>query len=131
MIQGGFLSERKGKVTPCRWTEDRKGAGTNSGKSGARNLEAESIRSRAESTTRGCVKLNTITEIRRSSARDTFIAQSVYLVLNSLLDWQPMEKLKQRCDVVSFMFFQYEAQFCIRRRLWTEEAGQPEKRELQ
>ena len=32
-----------------------KGSGTNSGESGARNLEAESIRSRAE-TTGGCVK---------------------------------------------------------------------------
>ena len=47
-VQRGFLSERKGKVTQCRWTENRKGAGTKSGESGARNLEAESIRSRAE-----------------------------------------------------------------------------------
>ena len=49
----------------------------------ARNLEAESIRSGAESTG-GCVKLKTVTEIRRSSARDTFMPESVYLVLNSL-----------------------------------------------
>ena len=56
----------------------------------------------------GHVKLKTVTEIRRSSARDTFIAESVYLVLNSLLDWKPVEKLKQRCYVVSFTFFQYE-----------------------
>ena len=41
--------------------------------SGARNLEAESMRSRAESTG-GCVKLRTVTEIRRSSARDIFTA---------------------------------------------------------
>ena len=54
-----FLSERKGKVFLCR-VEHRKGTGTNSGESGARNLEAESIRSRAEST-RGCVKLKTVT----------------------------------------------------------------------
>ena len=40
--------ERKGKFTPCRGTKNRKG--TNSGESGVRNLEAESIRSRAEST---------------------------------------------------------------------------------
>ena len=47
--------------------------------------------------------------IRQSSARDTFIEESVYLVLNSLLDWKPVEKLKQRCDVVSFTGgFQYE-----------------------
>ena len=84
--------EAKGKVIPCRWTENRKGAGTNSRESGARNLEAESIRSRAESTG-GCVKLKTVTEIRRGSARDTFIAESVYLALNSLLDWEPVEKL--------------------------------------
>ena len=34
-------------VIPCRGTEDGKGAGINSGKSGPRNLEAECIRSRA------------------------------------------------------------------------------------
>ena len=55
-VQREFLSERKGKVIPCRGTENRKGAGTNSGKSDTRNLEAESIRSRAESKG-GCVKL--------------------------------------------------------------------------
>ena len=49
--------------------------------------------------------MKTVTEIRRSSARDTFIAESVYLVLNSLLDWEPVEKLKLRSDVVSFTFF--------------------------
>ena len=79
----GFLSERKGEVIPCRRTGNRKGAGTNRGESGARNLEAESIRSRAE-TTGGCVKLKTITEIRWSSARDTFIAEGVYLVLEDV-----------------------------------------------
>ena len=47
----------------CRGTENRKGAETNTGESGASNLEAESIRS----STGGCVKLKTITEIRRSS----------------------------------------------------------------
>ena len=93
-----FLWERK-MVTPCIWTENRKGAGTNSEESGARNLEAESIRSRAE-TTGWCVKLKTVPEIRQNSARDTFIAESVYLVLNPLLHWEPMERLKQRSDVV-------------------------------
>ena len=53
-------------------------------------------------STGGRVKLKTVKEIRRSSARDTFIAESVYLALNSLLDWKPVEKLKQRCYVVSF-----------------------------
>ena len=57
---------------PCRGTDNRKGAGTNSGESGARNLEAQSIRTRAEST-RGCVKLKTVTEIRRSSPPGTFV----------------------------------------------------------
>ena len=56
-----------------------------------RNLEAESIRSGVESMG-GCVKLKTVTEIRQSRACDTFIAESVYLVLNSSLDWKPMEK---------------------------------------
>ena len=50
-----------------------------SGESGTKNLEAESIRGRAESKG-GCVKLKTVTEIRRSSARDTFIVESVDLV---------------------------------------------------
>ena len=61
-----------------------------------RNLEAESIRNG------GRVKLKTVTEISRSRAHDTLIAESVYLVLNSLLDWKPVEKLKQRYYVVSF-----------------------------
>ena len=70
----GFLTERKGKVIPCRRTEDRNGAGTNSGESGVRNMEAETIRSRAESTG-GCVKLKTVIEIRRISARNTFYSR--------------------------------------------------------
>ena len=78
-----FLSETKGKFIPCRRTDNRKSAGTNSGESCARNLEAESIRSRAESTG-GCVKLKIATEIRRSGAHDTFIAESVYLVLHRI-----------------------------------------------
>ena len=59
-----------------------------------RNLETESIRSRAESTG-GCVKLKTDTEIRRSSACNTMIAETVYLVLNSLCDWEPMDRQTQ------------------------------------
>ena len=54
--------------------EDRKGTGIDSGKSGTRNLEAESIGSRAESTGGG-VKLETVAERRWSSARDTFVAE--------------------------------------------------------
>ena len=50
-------------MSPERFSENRKGAGTNSGESGARNLEAECIRNRAESTG-GRVKLKTVTEIR-------------------------------------------------------------------
>ena len=70
--------ERTGKVLLCSGAKHRKGAGTNRGKSGSRNLEGENIRSRAESTG-GCVKLNTVTDITRNSARDTFIADSVVL----------------------------------------------------
>ena len=47
--------------------------------------------------------MKTVTDIRQSSARDTFIAESVYLVLK----WEPVEKLKQRWSVLRF--FQYEA----------------------
>ena len=35
-------------------------------------------------------KLKTIAEIRRSSARVTFIAEIAYLALNSSLDWEPL-----------------------------------------
>ena len=52
------------------------------------------------------------TVTRLSRARNIFIAvsvylvlnfcESVYLVLNSLWDWEPVEKLKQTCGVVSF-----------------------------
>ena len=48
MIQGGFVSERKGKVIPCRWTEDRKGAGTDSREPGARGLQARSVRAQTQ-----------------------------------------------------------------------------------
>ena len=63
--------------------------------------------------TGGHVKWKTVTEIRRSSVRDIFIAESVYLVLNSLLDWKPVDKFKQRCYVVSFTSFQYEARSTV------------------
>ena len=46
--------------------------------------------------------MKTVTEIRWSSGRDTFTPECIYLVLNSLLDWEPVEKLNERCDVVSF-----------------------------
>ena len=70
----------------------KNGAGTNSGESGVRNLESESIRSGAESTG-GCVKLKTVTEIRRSSARDTLTAESVYLVPGTDVDQEPILQL--------------------------------------
>ena len=44
--------------------EDGKGTGTNSGKSGMRNLEAESIRSKVGSKTKSeCVKLKSVTKV--------------------------------------------------------------------
>ena len=119
------------EMISCRWTEDRKGAGNKSGESGARYLEAESIKSRTESTG-GCVKFKTVTEVRQSSACDIFTTAGIYLVLNFLLDWEPVEKFKERCDVVSFTFFHYELSSTVMWwRLWTEEAGKSERRELQ
>ena len=81
--------------------------------------------------TGGRVKLKTITEIRQSRARGAFTAGRFDLVLNSLWDWEPVERLKQRSDVVSFTLFQDEARSTILRQLWTEEAGRPERTELQ
>ena len=60
----GHLSEWKGKVIPCRWAEDRKGAGTKNGKSGTRTLLAEGIGSRLEGT-EGCVQLRTVVVVNR------------------------------------------------------------------
>ena len=59
-------------------------------------------RLRVSETEQKSTRQKTLTEITRCSARDTFTAESVYLVLNSLLDWEPVEKWKQRSDVVSF-----------------------------
>ena len=36
---------------------------------------------------------------------DTFLVDSACLALNSLWDWEPVDRLKQRSDMVSFMFF--------------------------
>ena len=81
----GFC-RREGKVVPCRGAEDRKGLGINSGKSIMRNLETdtESMRRRTECTG-GSVNLNTVTEIRRSSGRDTFIAKSTVFPWHRIL----------------------------------------------
>ena len=70
----------------------------------SKHLKAPSIRSRAESTG-GCVKLKKVTKIRRSSVCYTFITESVYLVLNSLLYWEPRERLKQKCDLLYGILF--------------------------
>ena len=58
----------------------KKNAGTNSEKSGARNLEAESTRSGAESTG-GCVKLKTVTEIRLKGNDVTYLSLHLCLGL--------------------------------------------------
>ena len=55
----GFCPNGRGRsFHVARGTEDRKGAGTNSGESGTRSLEGASVRSRAENT-EVCVKLKT------------------------------------------------------------------------
>ena len=102
----GFCQKGRGRSFHVDGLKTEKAWGTNSGESGVKNLEAESIGSRAESAGR-CVKLKIVTEIRQSSAHDSLIAESVYLILNSLLAWKPVDKLKQRCDVVSFKKIQY------------------------
>ena len=80
----GFC-RREGKVVPCRGAEDRKGLGINSGKSIMRNPETETESMRRAERTEGCVNLNTVTEIRRSSDRDTFIAESTVFPLCIIL----------------------------------------------
>ena len=46
---GRPIAERKGKVILCRGAKDRKGAGTDGSKPGLRNMEAECVRSSADS----------------------------------------------------------------------------------
>ena len=53
----------KRKVIQCRATKNSKGAGTNGGESGARNLRLRL--SEAEPRVRDSVKLKTVTEMRR------------------------------------------------------------------
>ena len=100
--KGFSFSDRKGKSFPRGGAKTEK-AREPTVESVARNLEAKSVRSRAASTG-VCVKPNTVTKIRRGRERDRFIAESVYLVLNSLWDGEPAESLKQRSAEVSFTF---------------------------
>ena len=58
-----------------------------------------------ESLVRGIWRLRVSDAEQRVWQSDTFIAENVYLVLNSLLNWKPVEKLKQKSDVVNFMLF--------------------------
>ena len=76
----GFC-RREGKVVPCRGAEDRKGLGINNGKSVMRNPETDTDSMRRAESTGGSVNLNTVTEIRRSSDRDTFIAENTVFSL--------------------------------------------------
>ena len=85
-----FPSERQGKVIPCRAAEDRKSVGTNSGKSGTRILEAESIWSRAESVG-GCVKLKTVTEYSWQSYSSGLTTENSRLHLESLCVHKSLE----------------------------------------
>ena len=95
-------------VSLARGAGDGKGTGTNSV-----SLAREVWRlrtSKAERRVREGVKLKTVTDIRRSCACDTVPADSVYFVQNSLWDWDPVERYKQRGDMVSLTFyFQDEA----------------------
>ena len=117
--------ERKGKVIPCRWTENRKGTGTNSGESGVRNLEAGSIRNGVESMG-GCVKLKTVTELTWS--RECLSCTEFFVGLEASGEIET----EVLCGQFYVFFSMWRAaQFCVQRRLWTEEAGRPERRELQ
>ena len=74
-----FRAEGPKTTTTTTTTTTTKRRGNHQWKVWYRDPEADSIRSRVESSG-GCVKLKTV--IRRSSARNTFTAESVYLLLN-------------------------------------------------
>ena len=101
-VQGGLFPERNGNVIPCTGAQNGKGMGTSRGKSGVRNLKAEteSIRS-IEENMGGCVPVAENSHSSRqdkSSAVDTFIEleECAYFIANSLWYWKPVERLKQR-----------------------------------
>ena len=60
------------------------------------------------------VKLKTVAEIRRSSDGDTFIVESVYLVLNSLLDWKPVGEIETQVNYNFSTGFQSNKEFSTR-----------------
>ena len=127
----GFCQRGRGRSFHVVGPKTVKGAGTNSGECGVRNLEAESIRRGAESTggcanwkmvteirqssthdtfiaesVGGCVKLKTDAEIRQSSARDTIIAESVYFVLKkNKKNCTSLPKQKRQC-LFAFQVFE-------------------------
>ena len=93
-----FQTGRGGGVIPCTGVEDGEGAANQQWivwYEESEGLKAESIRSRAEGR-KWCITLKTVTKIRQSRACDnTFIAESIYLFLCSLWDWEPQERLKR------------------------------------
>ena len=95
-VQRGPLLDRKGKVIQYKGVKDRKWAGTNNGKPGARNLEAESTRSRAESM-RGCVKLRSIPSVWPMGRFSVAVVDKVTLALNHLDHLK--KHTKQNCCV--------------------------------
>ena len=63
------------------------------------------------------------TETRRSSVRDTFIA----LVMNSLWDWEPRERLN---SIEDFFSFRMTSTIVNATKAWTQESGRPERIEV-
>ena len=96
-VQRGFLLERKGKVIPCRWTKDRKGVGTNA--KGWRVWREEfggwEYQTQSGSYRRVCKVEDSHIEQMEGAVPTIHLQQCFFLVLNSLLDWESVEKLNE------------------------------------
>ena len=81
---------RKGKVIPCRGAEDKTSRRNQQWEVWYEESGGREYPMKSGEYGRVC-KVEDVTEIRRSSVRNTFIAESIYLVLNSLRDREPVE----------------------------------------
>ena len=86
----------------------RKGTGTNSGKSDAKNLEVEITWSRAESVG-GCVKLKTVTEINRlwGACQSAQEVCEHTMILNGVSNFQLLGQMNNSVKIISVTVFNF------------------------
>ena len=58
---------------------------------------------------RGIISFNKITEVLRSLVIEGFEGGDQYFIVNPVFDWEPVEVVENRGDVISFAGFGEEA----------------------